>query len=170
MLSWMKNKPIRFRIALSLVLPLLGLIGLSAAGVWERRDVAAEMATMHTLADLAPFVGDLVHELQKERGLSAGFIGSKGQLLAAELPRQQEAVDAALTAYTDALRRFPFQDPGTRMQADISAAKDALALLSAKRQAIRELKLSSLEMAGYYTAIAAVPAGTPPRSRPHSMP
>lgn len=48
------------------------------------------------LSELAPKISDLVHELQKERGMSAGFLGSKGTKFVQELPNQQSQVDNRL--------------------------------------------------------------------------
>jgi hemerythrin-like metal-binding protein len=159
MFGWLKNKPIRFRIALSLVLPLLGLAGFSGAGVWDRHRTVAEMAKMHELTDLAPFVADLVHELQKERGMSAGFLGSKGRQFADELPKQREAVDAAFAAYSGALARFPLQDFGSELARNIDTVNAAMAGLAEKRQAVSDLKLPALEMADFYTTTIAALTG-----------
>jgi methyl-accepting chemotaxis protein len=48
-----------------------------------------------TIADatLVTATSNLVHELQKERGMSAGFIGSKGVKFAAEIKQQRIVTD-----------------------------------------------------------------------------
>ncbi|MEZ4693353.1 MAG: nitrate- and nitrite sensing domain-containing protein [Aliarcobacter sp.] len=41
-------------------------------------------------------IGDLVHETQKERGMTAGFLGSNGNKFKTELPTQRLAVNDKL--------------------------------------------------------------------------
>ncbi len=43
----------------------------------------------------------MVHETQKERGASAGFIGSKGEKFIQELPKQRLLTDKRITEYHD---------------------------------------------------------------------
>ena len=70
---------IRTRIGIALALPLAGVLALCAIAISDQMKVAGDMARLQTLSALAPEVSALVHELQKERGNSAGFIGKKGQ-------------------------------------------------------------------------------------------
>jgi CHASE3 domain sensor protein len=46
--------------------------------------------------DLVTATSQLVHELQKERGMSAGFIGSKGSKFASEIRNQRAMTDKEL--------------------------------------------------------------------------
>ena len=43
--------------------------------------------------------GNLVHELQKERGMTAGFLGSKGTKFADKILIQRQQVDARLEEF-----------------------------------------------------------------------
>jgi methyl-accepting chemotaxis protein len=51
---------------------------------------------VEALVGISTHYGNLVHELQRERGMSAGFLGSKGTKFATELPEQRKASDATL--------------------------------------------------------------------------
>jgi len=155
MLKWLEDSKIGSRIALLLVLPLLGIVTLSGWLVLERHRTVGEMQTMQELTDLAPSVGDLIHNLQKERGMSAGFLGSKGAQFSAELEGQRKTVDAALAAYNTALDAFPEQDFGERMVGNIGKAKEALAALADRRQAVTGLQITAPEMADYYSGTIA---------------
>ena len=73
---------------MALVLPIVGLLIFSGMTLLEKRGVVSEMDSLQELADLAPTISALVHELQKERGRSAVFIGSKGTKFVKELPEQ----------------------------------------------------------------------------------
>lgn len=60
---------LRTQVLLILLLPLLGLIGLSSSLVVEKRHRLADMTAFEDLAIFATEVSDLVHDLQKERGV-----------------------------------------------------------------------------------------------------
>lgn len=102
----MKNLKIRSRILLALLLPILGLIFFSASAVLEKHKVSSEMSQLYDMAQLAPVISNLVHELQKERGTASLFIGSKGKMFKAELPAQFKVTEAAHQKLLDALQVF----------------------------------------------------------------
>jgi hypothetical protein len=54
------------------------------------------MARFGAIAHLAGDLSALVHELQKERGMSSGFLGSKGHDFAGEIGGQRSATDGPL--------------------------------------------------------------------------
>jgi len=102
----MQNLKIRTSIALSLLLPIVGLIAFAGTLVWDKQQTATEMEGLNDLALLAPVISGMIHELQVERGTAAIFIGSKGKEFAKELPDQflvtntkSEALIAALHGY-----------------------------------------------------------------------
>jgi hypothetical protein len=64
----------------------------------HRWQTAKEMGRAGDLARLSVRFGDLVHELQIERGMSAVFLGTGGQQLAAELPTERSRTDARRAA------------------------------------------------------------------------
>ena len=51
------------------------------------------------LVELSVAGNNLVHELQKERGTTAGYLGSKGQNFVTELSKQHKKTDAALVNF-----------------------------------------------------------------------
>src|SRR3989339_650671 len=99
----LSNMKIGSRILLALTLPILGLIFFSATVTWEKRVVFSQMGALQNLAAIAPSISGVVHELQRERGTSAVYIGSKGESFSAELSAQHKDSDQAITALNDAL-------------------------------------------------------------------
>ena len=91
-----------------------------------------------------------MHEAQKERGLTALFVGSKGAKSAGELSEQRAA------------HRSPARRPaGTRHErwwsvaAKLADALEPLATLSEHRSAVDALSLPGAEATGYYTQVNA---------------
>jgi hypothetical protein len=86
------------RLAAALVLPLATVLVLAVMQTHDRWQTAKEMGRAGELARLSVRFGDLVHELQIERGMSAVFLGTGGQQFAAELPTQRSRTDARRAA------------------------------------------------------------------------
>jgi methyl-accepting chemotaxis protein len=99
-------KSIRGRIILAFALPLIGMVVLSAFLLVSNWRSASELASLARLVALAPKMSALVHELQKERGNSAGFIGAKGQGdFVDRLVKQRAATDRAIDSKVAALEK-----------------------------------------------------------------
>jgi hemerythrin-like metal-binding protein len=155
MRHWLENRKIGWRIVAALLLPLLCLAGFSATLVLERHQTAAEMRQMRSLTDLAPTLGDLVHALQKERGLSVGFLSSKGAQFGDALEQQRAAVDGAIAAYAAALALFPAQSFGQSFAEALAAARADLDKLPDSRRAISAQQTPPTDAAAFYTATIA---------------
>jgi len=99
------------------------------------------MQSMETLSALAIKSSALVHETQKERGMSALFLGSKGAKFGAELQAQRAKTDAALLAWKQQATQNSSAF-GSAFKTDLTHAGDQLDPLSAKRQAISALQIA----------------------------
>ena len=109
------------------------------------------MADLQELAEFGPVISAVVHELQKERGTSAVFIGSKGAKMASELPQQRQMTDEKRSNLENALANFDAASFGGNVAAKISNARQALSPLDNNRQKISSLEWAVPQMAGYYT-------------------
>ncbi len=140
------------KIGLALAFPILGLLLFSGIAVLEQFHTSREMAKLERLASIGPNLGGLVHELQKERGASAGFISSKGgQSFASRVSAQRLTTDQALQNLQDTLRQLDATAYGQGMVDRLSKVEGNLAELSDKRRDVDNLSLSVGAMATYYT-------------------
>ena len=115
---------------------LLLLFGAVLIGAIERNAVA---------------VSNLVHELQKERGLSAGFIGSQGARFGADLEKQRQRTDAARTALGDEVARLGPEDLPASLRQSLDQGVDNLNKLADMRQSVSALQVAGPDSFGYYT-------------------
>ncbi len=150
-MNFLSNYRIGSRVLLALVAPVVGLLLFSGNSILEKWQFSTEIKQIQKLAVLAPTISATVHELQKERGASAGFIGSKGKRFADLLPNQRSVTDTKHKALKTSLASFDASPFSAAFQSKISKATSALAQLEAKRQAISGFKLTIPQMAGYYT-------------------
>lgn len=151
MTGFLSNRPIGLRIAVALLLPVLGLVFFAGAMVLERRAVMAEMAALERLAAVASDISAVVHELQKERGASAGFIGAKGGAFASPLDAQRRETDAAIGRLRDTLAAFDAKAYGADFVRRLEAQRSRLGELAGVRTKVSDFSMPMGEMAGWYT-------------------
>lgn len=89
------------KFALVLALPLLALAWFAINGVMERQATVRELDRLYAMTELAQRAGDWVHQIQLERGMTAGFLGSEGESFGRRLSQQRPNVDAAAQAFRE---------------------------------------------------------------------
>tara|TARA_R110001583_G_scaffold7158_3_gene35608 strand:- start:1825 stop:3804 length:1980 start_codon:yes stop_codon:yes gene_type:complete len=87
------NLSFRKKIFSLLALPMLGFLWLSISSIIDGVAIKNEMSIIAPLTKLSVVYSELVHELQKERGMTAGFLGSKGTKFAKKLQNQRQSTD-----------------------------------------------------------------------------
>jgi methyl-accepting chemotaxis protein len=148
---------IALKIAFACLVPLLGLAAFAGAMVIEARGKAAAAEEVLGATALAQAASVAAHELQRERGMSVGFVASKGVNFAAELPKQREETDRRVKAFRDATGAASEAMRGGGLGARLEAAEAALKSLDALRQRISAQAIPAAEAGGAYTqAIATV--------------
>ncbi|VAX07974.1 Methyl-accepting chemotaxis protein, partial [hydrothermal vent metagenome] len=145
------NLSIRNKIFLMLIAPMLGLIYFSVHSVMEKSSVSAEMETVQPLAQLAVKASALVHETQKERGATAGFLGSKGKKFVTELPAQRRSTDQKRAELRAFLKEFDANAYGNEFASRLNDATSRLSQLEGKRSAVSALSIPTKEAICYYT-------------------
>ena len=102
-------------------------------------------------SELAVHINGVVHELQKERGLSAGFIASRGARFKSELGTQHADTNTARSA----LDSWLASGDRARLEGSnkaIEEARSELARLDATRAQISALELAGADSFNYYSA------------------
>jgi len=148
----LQDQPIATRFLLAILIPMVGLLVFASWVVFEKWQVRSEVARLEQLAGFAGDVSALVHELQKERGTSAGFLGSKGAEFGPQMQDQRRATDTASGRFTSAAAAIT-ADGGLADQ--ITKARAAREQLAGRRGQIADLKLSASDAVGYYTTTIA---------------
>lgn len=143
------------RLFLVLLVPLAGLLGLSGVNVYQRFAEQRSYSVQQRGVEFLNALGNLVHELQKERGRSAGFISSRGQKFAVELPAQQQETDRLLARYRERGNALPAALRNGNLGTSLQQLDQALGELAAKRQGVLGVSLAVADSSGYFTATIA---------------
>jgi len=151
MLTFINNLSIRNKLILVLVLPMLGLGYFAATQILAKERTATDMARVQVLTGLAVKISALVHEVQKERGLTAGYLGSQGKRFGGQLPSQRNSTDAKLKTLREYLTGTDRGGLGAGVRQSLDTALQDLDDLAAKRRAVTGLSISTADALGYYT-------------------
>ena len=152
----MNQLPIRYRLLLLVALPLVGLAYPAYEKATEATSTVASTRQVQQLVVLSTKIGDLVHELQKERGASAGYLGSKGMAFRDKLDQQRALTGARLDTFQQATARLYLSaGPAARLVESLEAAQADLARLDAHRQKVDALGLVATESNAYYSRLNA---------------
>jgi methyl-accepting chemotaxis protein len=153
--SFLSNRSIRTKLALMLLLPILGLLYFSGAAVLEKSGVVDNLHSLQSLTHLAIRTSAVIHELQKERGLSAGFIGSGGEKFAGELNVQRAVTDRKATELQSFIVTFDTARFDEKFGGTLNVARLQVEKLGEMRSSITGLKVSGKGSFDAYTAIIA---------------
>jgi methyl-accepting chemotaxis protein len=141
----------RMKLFIALFPLLLALCWFAGTGMKTRINTERQMDVIVQLTAIARGAGDVVHELQKERGMSAGYLGSGGGQFRAELANQRKLTDAAMTKFSQLLSKT---DRSALEGIDTSAIQlfnDQTQLLSEVRNNVSNLQTAAPQAIGFYT-------------------
>lgn len=104
---------------------------------------------------LSTKIGALVHETQKERGMTAGFIGSKGEKFKLELPNQRNLVDDRLKDLNSFLSTFDKTSYKTDFINNLENSLRSLQKLEEIRKNVNSFSIKAPVAIEYYTNVNA---------------
>lgn len=150
-MSWIYRISMRMKLFIALFPLLLALIWFAGSGMLSRIGTERQMDTIGQLTTLARSTGDVVHQLQRERGMSAGFIGAHGQQFRDEILVQRKLTDDALVKLNQALARTDTNLIQGNIAATLKMFKDNIQSLDATRNAISALNIEASKSTQFYT-------------------
>ncbi|SOE00930.1 methyl-accepting chemotaxis protein [Caenispirillum bisanense] len=146
---------IRTRIAVAVLVPILGLLAFAVLQSARSYQAMTEASRLQEVAGVAPAVSAVVHELQKERGATAGFLAARSDEFRTLLDNQRRLSDKAITTL---LAQFQIlaADTDDRVLRD-QVTKDVARLgdLAATRRAVDGGGIETPAAIGWYTATIA---------------
>ncbi|MBF0212133.1 MAG: bacteriohemerythrin [Magnetococcales bacterium] len=144
---------LRNRFALLLILPILGMLWFGLWQVRDRQELARQADAMEQLVGLGVRLSALVHELQRERGLSSGFLASKGAKFRDELGKQRQETDQRTQSLTQFATGFPVDGFGPEMQQALRRIDDELKKVKEVRGQVDGFALTPPQAMSFYTAL-----------------
>ncbi len=147
-----KNLPMKFKIILIALFPFGGFLLISMQNLNDNYRDLDSYKQISQLSILSGNLSVMVHELQKERGLSAGFLGSKGAKFGSKLDSQRKMTDNKHQILKSYLEGFNIDAFGKELDQKLSKAQSNLAGLPNSRQGISSQRLSGDDAVSYYSS------------------
>lgn len=152
-MKFLNSLSFQIKLMLILLIPFGGIVGLGLLGISEKWLMIDNMDRMNHLSRLAVHISNLVHETQKERGMTAGFLGSHGEKFHAALSAQREKSDAAFGQLIKFTSQIPVATFGSELKSVFQVALDAYDQLASTRLQVDRFEIKIEEVLGYYTAM-----------------
>ncbi len=150
-MNWLNKLSMKMKLAIMLLAPLLGLLYFAQGAVTDSYMKSTELEKLNQLVTAGTDISALVHELQKERGTSVGYLGSKGKKFASEVLAQRRETDKKLLTLKNNLEGFDGKAYGVELQQRLNGGLQLLDQLPTKRQSITGLVIKTKLAIGYYT-------------------
>ncbi len=147
----LKNVSVRTKLLLLISIPVIGLAYFSAMGLKAASTAATNASTIEILVEIADANSNLVHELQKERGASAGFLGSAGKKFGDVLRTQHQTTDNAIQKRQKLLDHFDHSEMDSAVKSGLVQIDRRLQELTSIRQDVLQLTIDLPKAIGYYT-------------------
>ena len=134
-----------------MLIPLVIVILLAAKLAYDSYRSLENLKSLDKVVILSTKIGALVHETQKERGMTAGFIGSKGVKFKDELPRQREEVNKQITFLNEFLSDFDKSKYSDDFIKNLNSGLEKLKDLQGVRNSVNSLNIAAPIAIAYYT-------------------
>ncbi len=147
----LQNIKVRNKLLILVLIPIIGLLYFSVNEIGDKNQLSNEMSDVKTLSEFAVKASSLVHETQKERGATAGFLGSKGTKFVSELPAQRKNTDNKKQELNEFMRQMDLSLYSPTFRNNVNDALTQLDKMNSIRSRVSSLNIPAKEAIGYYT-------------------
>ena len=155
-MSKFRNLSLKYKLKLLVLFPLFLLCLALLDIVVEKYFAAADSEHAYEVLELSVAAGRVVHEAQKERGLSALFLSSHGRKSGQALSEQRRVTDSAVEAYQRLAGNFATELSNSSVLGQhLQVINQRLADFSSIREHVSALDIPAAEAIGFITALNA---------------
>ena len=144
---------IKYKLALMLFLPMVGLLFFSVHVVKEKADIAYDMSQIEKLVQLSLKLSTIIHQIQHERHVSELFLKSQGQKYVTQLSEASTLTDQVITELNLFLTKLNINHYPTTFTSRLQQTQQAIDTLSSLRDNIAHQNLTSHQAITNYSQI-----------------
>ncbi|PHR54090.1 MAG: hypothetical protein COA44_14325 [Arcobacter sp.] len=152
-MSLTKNISIKIKMATLAIVPLIGLLYFSSTSIERSYSQNKNMQSIKTIVHFTTNMSALVHEIQGERSVSAGFLASKGKSFSNQLQIQRNKVDNELGSFKELVASLNMSHYSIKFRNKIEATLEALSLVNIIRDKVNKKTINLNEILAYYMNI-----------------
>lgn len=131
--------------------PLMAIVFIETPEMFRRIQVSSDARDVLSVVEYAPVISAAVHELQRERGASVGFVSSGGKSFADTLQKQRPVTDASIIALHTALQSLQIDSVKVSFLKNLEAVNARFGELDVLRNNVDGFAYSGGEVAVIYT-------------------
>ncbi len=149
----LSNISIKAKILLLFLIPAIALVYQVSVRSFEKYTAVQENKVTKKYIELSVALASFVHESQKERGMTAGFLGSAGKKFANDLQTQRAATDAKAEALRLEIKHLQEMNlnEDSEFKSDLEASMNKLSNLQNLRSQIIVLSIPKAKAIAFYT-------------------
>jgi len=156
-MNFLKDIKIKNKLAISVFVPLITILIMASLVIKDHYTAKNRYENLNTIIELNVKISKLLHETQKERGATAGYLGSKGKKFRTKLPNQRKNTDAKIDELNKFLNSSNVKElliKGTNKY--FQNAISELNKLQNIRSQVDNMSISTKKAIGYYTHMNAM--------------
>jgi len=139
------------KLLLLITVPVVIMLVFAVNQSYRALDLHVNASRLGIMVEFSVSASNLVHELQKERGMTAGFLGSKGDKFSADIIKQRKLVDERLLQLKDFIEGSGVKDFNADFAKELDTTLETLQKLDSTRDAVNRFDIPLNDALSYYT-------------------
>ena len=150
-MSMLNQLSIKVKLFLIFIIPTIALLYFILVSVIDKTKVVNSSLQLNISLNITTKISSLVHELQKERGTTAGFISSKGKVFATNLVSQRKLTDKKLKELKQIISMQNLDSLPKEFISNVENTLSFLSKLHSIRGKVSSLSISKKDAVTFYT-------------------
>ncbi|KZL15768.1 Methyl-accepting chemotaxis protein 4 [Pseudovibrio axinellae] len=147
----MRRILLKYRIIAIFLLAFVPMLYFAGSHINTAYNDKVEASSTGQIAEFVPVLSAVVHELQKERGRSAGYLGAKGKSFGQSLKEQHKLTDSKIRIYEAALSNINLSSIDQNLAAQVELVNAQLADIDQVRSKVIMLDTTVGKTVSYYS-------------------
>ncbi len=150
-MHYLQQLDFRTKVLFLIVPAIIGLFVLGFLRISNNLQISQSASLINRLTVLSTYNNLLLHEMQKERGATAVFVGTKGQRFGDTLSAQRRKTDEVLQKRNRFLQEHEGEFEQDRIKSGLSSMASRLSNLKGTRASVDSLSIPVADALKYYT-------------------
>ncbi|NQY21927.1 MAG: methyl-accepting chemotaxis protein [Campylobacteraceae bacterium] len=150
-----KNMSIKNKVILLVILPIIFLVMLSLKIIIIDYQKVSSLKSLDMGVKLSTKISSLIHETQKERGITAGYLGSNGKKFSIKLENQRKLTNNRLKELKTFIKNNEMRDISNNLNISLLSALDDIKKINRTRTLVTSLDMPLGKALTYYTKMNA---------------
>ncbi|WP_321778172.1 methyl-accepting chemotaxis protein [Sulfurimonas sp.] len=145
------NLSIKIKLFLIFIIPVVALTFQITSAIIDKKSIINEENILSISVGIVTKVSSFVHEIQKERGATAGYLSSNGKKFGAKLKLQRVSTDAKLQELKNLLESSDLDALPSLYINDLKHALSNISSIASIRSQVSSLSMDKAQAISFYT-------------------